>query len=68
MVAQSTRAGLDCPLNIHSDPMEQLLDMKADPGETRNLAGEGRYASVVEDHRRLLRDWESQLDIAQERE
>jgi len=46
------------------DPVEQLFDMQADPGETKNLAGEGKLASVLEDHRKLLSQWESRLDVA----
>jgi arylsulfatase A-like enzyme len=30
---------------------EQLYDMEADPGETRNLAGDPKYAAVVKDLR-----------------
>ena len=46
------------------DPVEQLFDMRADPGETRNLAAEGKHAEVLEAHRRLLREWEVRLDKA----
>jgi len=48
------------------DPVVQLFDMKADPGETRNLAGETKLAAVLDDHRKLLRDWEARLDVAPE--
>jgi len=37
--------------------------MQADPGETRNLYADSRYASVVTDHRKLLSDWESKLIV-----
>jgi len=53
-------------VTYYGDPIEQLFDMETDPGETKNLAGESRYASVLEDHRKLLQDWESQLDITPE--
>ncbi|MGD8240130.1 MAG: sulfatase-like hydrolase/transferase [Armatimonadota bacterium] len=46
------------------DPMEQLFDMRDDPGETRNLAADGTHASMVEEHKRLLVEWERQLDPA----
>jgi len=36
---------------------EMLFDMAADPGELVNLAVEGRFADVLDDHRRLLFDW-----------
>jgi len=45
------------------DSTEQLFDMKNDSGETRNLAAEARYASAVAEHRNLLRQWESRLDV-----
>jgi choline-sulfatase len=46
------------------DPVEQLFDMQADPGETRNLAGDSKYAGPLADHARLLADYESHLDVA----
>ena len=36
---------------------EMLFDIAADPGELVNLAVEGRFADVLDDHRRLLFDW-----------
>ena len=51
-------------ITYHGDPVEQLFDMVDDPGETRNLAGQSEYASALEDHRRLLRQWEDRLEIA----
>lgn len=47
------------------DPVEQLFDVKNDPGETRNLAFESSHASTLEEHRELLREWEKHLDIAE---
>ena len=47
-----------------NDPVEQLFDMQADPGETKNLAPEGRLTGVLRDHRKLLADWEARLDVA----
>ena len=37
---------------------EQLFDMERDRGETRNLALESRYAEVLQQHRRLLQQWQ----------
>jgi arylsulfatase A-like enzyme len=45
------------------DPIEQLFDMRADPGETQNLYAKSQYASVIDDHRKLLNDWESKLIV-----
>jgi arylsulfatase A-like enzyme len=53
-------------VTYYNDPVEQLFNMKSDPGETRNLAGNSKHANVLEDHRKLLKDWESQLDLAPE--
>ena len=36
---------------------EQLFDMQADPGETRNLVGLPEHRSVLREHRKLLRSW-----------
>ena len=43
--------------------VEQLFDMKTDPGETKNLAASSRYASVLAEHRTLLKHWEARLDV-----
>jgi choline-sulfatase len=43
------------------DPVEQLFDMKADPWEMTNLAGEAKHAADLAGHRRLLDDWEASL-------
>ena len=48
------------------NPFEQLFDMKADPGETKNLAASSRYASALAEHRTLLKDWENRLDVPSE--
>jgi len=50
---------------IHrGDPVEQLFDMRNDPGETKNLAGEAAGADVLAEHRALLRRVRSRLDLA----
>ncbi|GAF72600.1 unnamed protein product [marine sediment metagenome] len=46
------------------DPIDQLFDMKNDPWEIKNLATKGRCASILEDHRKLLADWEATLKPA----
>ena len=43
------------------DPAEQLFDLDEDPLETRNLLAESAHAGALEDHRRLLREWEGTL-------
>ena len=45
-----------------NDPVEQLYDMHADPGETRNLAHS--HEPVLKEHKKMLRDWEARLDTA----
>jgi len=48
-----------------NDPAEQLFDMKKDPGETKNLAADSGHASVLGEHRKLLREHEGRLDVPQ---
>jgi arylsulfatase A-like enzyme len=48
-------------VHYKGDPVEQLFDMKADPWETKNLYDDSKLADVLADHRRLLKEWESQL-------
>lgn len=45
-----------------NNQVEQLFDMRADPGETRNLAPSGTFSDVVADHKKLLKSWESRLE------
>jgi choline-sulfatase len=45
------------------DPVEQLFDMKNDPGETRNLAASSQYASALTEHSRLLAGHEVRLEV-----
>jgi arylsulfatase A-like enzyme len=49
-------------VDYSDDPIKQLFDMKADPWEMRNLYDEARCAAVIEEHRRLLKEWESRLE------
>lgn len=44
------------------DPQKQFFDMQEDPWELKNLWGLPEYASLVEDHRRMLAEWESRLE------
>ncbi|HJN15851.1 MAG TPA: sulfatase-like hydrolase/transferase [Armatimonadota bacterium] len=43
---------------------EQLFDMQADPGETRNLAASQEHADTLGDHRRMLAEWEDRIVFA----
>jgi choline-sulfatase len=36
---------------------EQLIDLKNDPGEMKNLAGDAAFKTVLDKHRKLLGDW-----------
>lgn len=51
-------------ITYKDDLVEQLFDMKDDPGETKNLAKSSKYASILAEHRKLLKGWESRLDVA----
>jgi arylsulfatase A-like enzyme len=46
------------------DDTDQLFDMKNDPWETQNLSGNAKYASVIGEHRAMLREWENRLKYA----
>ena len=37
---------------------------KWDSGETKNLATSSKYASILTEHRKRLKDWERRLDVA----
>ena len=51
-------------ITYKGDPIEQLFDMKNDPWEIHNLAGESGYGSTLADHRKILADWEGHLKPA----
>ena len=36
---------------------EQLFDLDADPGETKNLVADASHARILEEHRRMLKQW-----------
>jgi len=42
-------------------PGQLLFDMENDPWELNNLVTDSKYASVIEQHRRILREWEAML-------
>jgi arylsulfatase A-like enzyme len=44
-------------------PKELLFDLQADPWETQDLADLPAYASVINEHRALLAQWEKTLTI-----
>jgi arylsulfatase A-like enzyme len=46
------------------DPVEQLFDMDADPGETVNLASDAQCAEVLQRHRHMLVQWEAGHELA----
>ena len=41
----------------HGEPREMLIDLKADPGEMRNLAVEPNFQRALDEHRELLQQW-----------
>ena len=43
-------------VSYQGDPVEQLFDMRSDPG-TRNLAGDSAHASILAEHQKLLSTW-----------
>ena len=51
-------------ISYADDPIDQLFDMQNDPGETENLAADPRHVNVVAEHRELLKQWESRLDVS----
>ncbi|MFB0554852.1 MAG: sulfatase [Phycisphaerae bacterium] len=50
-------------ITYQDDSVEQFFDMRTDTGETKNLAASSRYALVLAEHRKMLREWESRLDV-----
>ncbi len=50
-------------ITYKDNSLEQFFDMRTDPGETKNLAANSRYALVLAEHRKMLRNWESRLDV-----
>jgi arylsulfatase A-like enzyme len=48
----------------YNDDVDQLFDIENDPGETKNLATDSKHAKVLSRHKKMLRDWETNLDVA----
>ena len=38
-------------------PAEELYDLRSDPHETKNLAGDPAYTQTLQEHRKILADW-----------
>lgn len=51
-------------ISFDGDKVDQLFDMEKDPGETKNLATSPAHSGAVEEHRKLLLEWERGLDVA----
>ena len=51
-------------ITYQGDQTEQLFDMRADPGETKNLAQETRHAATLASLKKELARWEGHLDPA----
>ena len=47
-----------------NEPKVQLFDMQQDPWEMTNLAGDPAEAGIIEEHRKLLQDWNARMDPA----
>ena len=58
-VGRMIRTGRYKYVRYQDDPVEQLFDLKSDPWETRNLAGEAKHSGDVARHRQLLDRWEA---------
>ena len=61
VIGRMIRTGRYKYVRYENDPVEQLFDMKADPWETKNLYDDAKYASIVADHRKLLKEWQARL-------
>ncbi|MCX7011034.1 MAG: DUF4976 domain-containing protein [Candidatus Sumerlaeota bacterium] len=46
------------------DPVEQLFDLKNDPGEMKNLADDPAHAAVLKEYRDRLSEWDKGLERA----
>lgn len=54
----------DCKyVHFPGDPVKQLFDMRNDPLETTNLYDRPKYAAVLDQHRKLLEEWEAGLAV-----
>lgn len=50
-------------ITYQNNQTEQLFNMKTDPGETKNLIANSQFTSTLIEHRKLLHNWENQLDV-----
>ena len=55
------RSGRYKYVHFEGDDIEQLFDMKNDPWETTNLYQSAKLASILSDHRKMLKDWNTSL-------
>lgn len=46
------------------EPIEELFDLRADPWETKNLAGDPAYADTLESLREAVKEWNATTDHA----
>ncbi len=46
------------------EPAVQLFDMQRDPWEMTNLAEDGGHADTIAEHRKLLDEWNSRMEVA----
>jgi len=51
-------------ISYKGEEIDQLFDMRADPWEMRNLAGDAGHADTLKDLRKMLASWESRLVIS----
>lgn len=51
-------------ITFKDDPVELLFDLEEDPGEKINLAEDEKFAGILEEHRKYLREWHSDIDAA----
>lgn len=61
IVGRTVRSARFKYVRYEDDPVEQLFDMHEDPWETRNLYESARHADVLEEHRKLLVEWNGRV-------
>lgn len=44
-----------------TDPQRQFFDLQEDPWEMNNLCDQARYADLMADHQKLLREWDARM-------
>jgi N-sulfoglucosamine sulfohydrolase len=57
LVADDLGREVGCYSYVHR-PREELFDLERDPKELKNMAGDPKYADVLKDLRKRLRDWQ----------